>query len=987
MGHCTSQIQQNKSPQKSNAKKFGIGTMKFNSELFNIRLSHPSRSCHLKIDIGGYYKCDTPKHFDLEGKHGWKRKITLQLEANEIQLKEKYLVFFLYEDDKELAQLKITLYDIIQGPQFFDYQIGKGRISFNMIMAQILQLEINPQEIICTMNTCIQEKQYVFNLKLVTRKMQFLSENSEKFNNPAYIRGRNASYNSIQDELFRIQWLNTDMPKLIVELPINEISSSSLQVCIWSINKSIEDHSPTRKSVKSLNYHLEAIDQIIFAESNIALNYLLKNQEEQLDDYSIHRCNITKGLWLRGNKIGQMQSDFTIKIPVHMKQQMIGLRTEKGCTIGTGILANQSIKEISEVVNQFEKLSQVMFKLSSNNQVSQKQQLMTELQNTAQQLLIAVSKSDKDSQLSQFYYKSYDDLMKGQEIFIKIAENLFNFVDKIEGNIREIYYEILQIVCTRGELSLGSMGYFDDCKQLNKKQLKFKNQICCHFQQFLYNTLNIALQKICLKDMSPKEKAFVEKFLASSFFKVPEFREAFVNALQNPNDPELSEWRGTDYQLDDPENFRTEQVTVLFDWQSYFYNYLPSNLNINAITMNSDEEWRRIITKRNTTFFFFVQALCLHIQQKFQKDIIPWKDIPGYRKILKALLCELKIRESYPDAMISAITQVVTNGGPLNVIIMILYNKTNIYSSDRVVQVMDLISLCIQHCQTIPTNFDYPFFLNGLRIAVTQSENAFVIAKSLHLIYNNYLIFPLEFKKAIVDFLFEAQCYQLFLHWSKTVRSVYISLLIYRIYHLHRNNKIQIIDENQFDKQYFQITKPKRLQSYYENRKEETQLMSDYIYLKYSRFMMNIETAKAKFVTKSLYQELPLVQRMKLKLEQKLKIEGSFKDLIICEEQTKNQNIDKDKRMIYERKIEFRNPNNKKTIILNENNIRYLSAALIEYNEMQKQYTKWRQQNIASVQASIQGMTDEEKAAKLTQFPVPQIKLMQTYDMKEGKQE
>lgn len=33
--------------------------------------------------------------------------------------------------------------------------------------------------------------------------------------------------------------------------------------------------------------------------------------------------------------------------------------------------------------------------------------------------------------------------MKGQEIFIKIAENLLNFVDKIEGNIREIYYDIL----------------------------------------------------------------------------------------------------------------------------------------------------------------------------------------------------------------------------------------------------------------------------------------------------------------------------------------------------------------------------------------------------------------------------------------------------------------------------------------------------------------------------------------------------------------
>lgn len=31
--------------------------------------------------------------------------------------------------------------------------------------------------------------------------------------------------------------------------------------------------------------------------------------------------------------------------------------------------------------------------------------------------------------------------------------------------------------------------------------------------------------------------------------------------------------------------------------------------------------------------------------------------------------------------------------------------------------------------------------------------------------------------------------------------------------------------------------------------------------------MMNIETAKAKFVTKSSYKELPMIQRMKIKLE------------------------------------------------------------------------------------------------------------------------
>lgn len=47
------------------------------------------------------------------------------------------------------------------------------------------------------MNSCIIDKSYVFNLRLVTRKMLFVSENSEKFINPAYSRGRNASYTTI----------------------------------------------------------------------------------------------------------------------------------------------------------------------------------------------------------------------------------------------------------------------------------------------------------------------------------------------------------------------------------------------------------------------------------------------------------------------------------------------------------------------------------------------------------------------------------------------------------------------------------------------------------------------------------------------------------------------------------------------------------------------------------------------------------------------
>lgn len=141
------------------------------------------------------------------------------------------------------------------------------------------------------------------------------------------------------------------------------------------------------------------------------------------------------------------------------------------------------------------------------------------------------------------------------------------------------------------------------------------------------------------------------------------------------------------------------------------------------------------------------------------------------------------------------------------------------------VNTIDLINQCLKSFQTMPTNFDYPFFLNGIRIILTETDHSYSISVCLNMIYSNFLLFPIEFRKGIVDFIFNNQAYFLFLHWSRTVRAVFQSLLVYRIYHLHRNNKIQITDEEQFDKQYILASRPKRMQSFYENRKEERQLI------------------------------------------------------------------------------------------------------------------------------------------------------------------
>jgi len=88
---------------------------------------------------------------------------------------------------------------------------------------------------------------------------------------------------------------------------------------------------------------------------------------------------------------------------------------------------------------------------------------------------VEVQKSDKDTNSKLFYYKNAEDLFKAQETFIKISDHLTRYVDKLDVNLREKYYEILLVVICRGEFRLHSLGYFEECKSLSKKQLELKN--------------------------------------------------------------------------------------------------------------------------------------------------------------------------------------------------------------------------------------------------------------------------------------------------------------------------------------------------------------------------------------------------------------------------------------------------------------------------------------------------------------------------------
>lgn len=104
---------------------------------------------------------------------------------------------------------------------------------------------------------------------------------------------------------------------------------------------------------------------------------------------------------------------------------------------------------------------------------------------------------------------------------------------------------------------------------------------------------------------------------------------------------------------------------------------------------------------------------------------------------------------------------------------MILFNKCRLYSSEEVVTTLDIINNCFKQCSVMPTNIDYLYLLNVIKIILSESEHSMSLATCLNLIYNHFLLFPIEFRKNICDLILVSQPYRLFLHWSKTVRSVF----------------------------------------------------------------------------------------------------------------------------------------------------------------------------------------------------------------------
>jgi len=197
----------------------------------------------------------------------------------------------------------------------------------------------------------------------------------------------------------------------------------------------------------------------------------------------------------------------------------------------------------------------------------------------------------------------------------------------------------------------------------------------------------------------------VEHVISMAFFRVPEFRDQFLKIItEKGRHEEVHEWRSSEFPLlfDSSNDFKATSnnvaITHLFDWKTYCYDYASQedqekNQEIFQKILSLDD-WKSRLQKRGVAFFLIIKNWANNVQKTLVSAKINWKDVPGYRMIIKGILLEMKWRDliHYPDALIEATNSLLKNENLLNVFVTIVFRKTTPLNTPDTLICLELVT-------------------------------------------------------------------------------------------------------------------------------------------------------------------------------------------------------------------------------------------------------------------------------------------------------
>ena len=231
--------------------------------------------------------------------------------------------------------------------------------------------------------------------------------------------------------------------------------------------------------------------------------------------------------------------------------------------------------------------------------------------------------------------------------------------------------------------------------------------------------------------------------------------------------------------------------TEMFDWEEHFYRCLPEQSDDEEGPalgeVLAEDAWKERFSKRGLAFFSFVKHWVSYVEHSTDSRDIEWRYFPGFNRILKGFLVEMKLRPllEYPDALRDAAQKLLTNPRFLSPYIKVLFNKVSVYDSLAVIKTIDYLNTAFctleESGRAIPINFNYRFLFKGIKV-ILEAESSMGITSLLTLIYNHFDLFHIDFRKNLSMYFLGKIFWKLFLNWSFGVREVFTHLLTYKVY-------------------------------------------------------------------------------------------------------------------------------------------------------------------------------------------------------------
>ena len=121
------------------------------------------------------------------------------------------------------------------------------------------------------------------------------------------------------------------------------------------------------------------------------------------------------------------------------------------------------------------------------------------------------------------------------------------------------------------------------------------------------------------------------------------------------------------------------------------------------------DKWKMRVQKRGVAYFLIVKQWGDYAKRALVINNVNWVDVPGYLKIVKSILLEMKERDIayYPEALKEATCSLIANEKILNIFVTIVFKKTHAFDNQAVNSSLELVGAWFtrihKNKSTIPT--------------------------------------------------------------------------------------------------------------------------------------------------------------------------------------------------------------------------------------------------------------------------------------------